>query len=193
MRIDHVILATADLEAGARRLERELGLTATGGETHDRIGTHNLTFGLGGAYLELIAIADRARTQTTELGTAMARNIDRAQEGLMGWAVAVHNVNKVAKRLDTPVLATATHGPAARMTGVPESMLEPALPFFIQRDRGVPDPGRDGDHGGIPWIELAGHETVIRRWLRTDKLPVRIVAGESAVVACGIGDGELRP
>ena len=192
MRIDHVSLATADLQQATTRLERELGLRQTGEEDQPHLGTRVLLFGLGGAYLELVAITDRDRANSTELGKAMARNIDAAGEGLMGWAVAVHNVNKIAKRLDLPVLATNPHGPAARMAGVPEAMLDPALPFFVQRDRGVPDPGTEGEHGGIPWIEVAGHETVIRRWLRTDKLPVRIVEGESAVLACGIGDQALR-
>ena len=45
-------------------------------------------------------------------------------------------------------------GLTARLTGVAQAMAEPWLPFFIQRDPGIADPGASGDAGGIAWIEL---------------------------------------
>jgi hypothetical protein len=50
MRTDHVLIATADPDAPAARLEAEHGLVATGGGRHERIGTHNRIVPLGGGY-----------------------------------------------------------------------------------------------------------------------------------------------
>jgi hypothetical protein len=73
-----------------------------------------------------------------------------------------------------------------------EAMHEPFLPFFISRDRGVPDPGAGDDAGGITWIELAGDAARLDRWLDGAALPLRVVAGSPAVRAVGIGERELR-
>ena len=67
-------------------------------------------------------------------------------------------------------------------------MAEPCLPFFIARGPGVPDPAASGDAGGISWIEVAGDEDRLRAWLGDDGgLPVRVVSGDPAVRAVGIG------
>ncbi len=51
LRLDHVIYATADLDAAAARVEVELGLAVAGGGRHEGMGTHNRIFPLGGGYL----------------------------------------------------------------------------------------------------------------------------------------------
>jgi hypothetical protein len=71
-------------------------------------------------------------------------------------------------------------------------MREPILPFFISRDPGVPDPGVDGDAGGITWIEVGGDAARLEQWLDVSPLPVRVVDGRAAVRAVGIGDYEFR-
>lgn len=54
---DHLVLAAADLDAGAAWLEQHLGVALTAGGKHVRMGTHNRLLGLGeNFYLELIAI-----------------------------------------------------------------------------------------------------------------------------------------
>jgi glyoxalase-like protein len=70
MRTDHVLIATADPDAPAARLEAEHGLVATGPGRHERIGTHNRIVPLGGGYLELIGIADPDEAASTPLGRA---------------------------------------------------------------------------------------------------------------------------
>lgn len=55
--IDHLVLATHDLDAAATRLEAALGVPFAAGGRHERMGTHNRLLSLGpGLYLELIAI-----------------------------------------------------------------------------------------------------------------------------------------
>ena len=192
MRIDHVIVATTDLDAAAARLEDEQGLLASAGGRHEGLGTHNRIVPLGGGYLELLAVADAEEAARSELGRALAAGIARIGEGLMGWAVAVDDVVPVAERLGTPVSRIVRDGLSARLTGVLAAMAAPFLPFFVARDRGVEDPGVSGGAGGIEWIEVAGDPARLDAWLDGARLPVRVVEGGPAVRAVGIGGRMLR-
>jgi hypothetical protein len=194
VRIDHVIYATADLDAAARRIEQRLGFAAVGGGRHDAIGTHNRIVPLGGGYLELLAVADPDEAARSELGAALLARIERAGEGLMGWAVVVDDVLPVATRLGTSLLRIGRQGLSADLTGVPESLREPFLPFFIARDHGIRDPGEGAELPGISWIEVAGDPARLDTWLAgaSAELPVRVVDGPPAVLAVGIGERELR-
>jgi hypothetical protein len=192
VRIDHVILATADLDAAVARLEGEHGLRASGGGRHEGLGTHNRIVPLGSGYLEILAVADAGEAARSQLGRALAERIERTGEGLMGWAVAVDDVVPVAERLGTPVSTIARQGLSARLTGVPEAMATPFLPFFIAREPGIEDPGGSGGAGGIEWLEVAGDPDRLHAWLGGAQLPVRMVEGAPAVRAVGIGERILR-
>lgn len=192
MRIDHVILAASDLDAAAARIEREYGLRVKAGGRHDGMGTHNRVVPVGGGYLELLAIADPEGAASSELGRAVSTRIKRAGDGPMGWAVAVDEIGPVARLLGTEVTAIKRLGLTARLTGVAESMAEPCLPFFIERDPGVADPGAAGEGGGIEWVEVAGDARKLADWLGGADLPVRVVEGEPAVLAVGVGGQTIR-
>ena len=193
MHIDHVLIATSDLDATAAQLEGEHGLLAAGGGRHDGLGTHNRIVPLGGGYLELIAVADADEAGATEFGRALSARIAARGEGLMGWAVAVDDVEVVAARLGTRIDTIARAGLTARLTGTLDAMADPALPFFIERDAGVGDPGADGDAGGITWIEVAADVHVMEEWLGIGAgLPVRVVEGAGGVIAVGVGSLVLR-
>jgi glyoxalase-like protein len=188
VRIDHVIWATGDLDATADRLAREHGLPDGAGGRHVGIGTHNRVFGLGGGYLEVLAVADHEEAAASLIGRAVAA----APEGLFGWAVAVPDVPAQAERLGLDVTTVERDGLTARLAGVAQAMAEPWLPFFIQRDPGIEDPGAGGDAGGIAWIELAGNPERLRAWLGGEELPVRYAAGElPGVRAVGLGSGDV--
>lgn len=187
MRIDHVIYATADLDAAAAGVQDRLGLTVVAGGRHDGLGTHNRIVPLGdGSFIELLAVADRQEAERSPLGVALLAGIEHG-DGLLGWAVAVEDVDAVAGRLGTEVTAVGRQGMTARLTGVPESLAEPALPFFIERGA-----RSRSSRDGISWIEVAGDARRIEHWLGGGELPVRIVDGEPAVRAVGIGERELR-
>jgi len=192
MRVDHVIWATADLDAAAQRMEREHGLAATGGGAHDGMGTHNRIVPLGGGYLELLAVRDAREAAGSPLGRAVTARLERVGEGLMGWAVAVDDVEAVAHRLGTEVARISREGFTARLTGVPEAMAEPCLPFFLERRHAVPDPGAGAAAGGITWLEVAGDPERLAAWLGGAELPVRVVPGPPALRAVGIGSRQLR-
>ena len=191
MRIDHVIYATRDLEGAAGRIERELGLASLPGGRHEGLGTHNRIVPLGGGYLELLAVADQQEAEASDFGRGLSDHLERAGDGLLGWVVAVDDAAAVARRLGTAVTTIRRAGLSARLTGLAEAMREPFLPFFISREPGIPDPGADGDAGGITWIELSGDEARLERWLDHGELPVRVVPGPPAVRAVGIGDMTL--
>jgi Glyoxalase-like domain len=177
VRIDHVIYAAADLDEAAARIERELGLAVHGGGRHEGLGTHNRIVPLGGGYLELLAIADPDEAAGSDLGRAL---LARDGDGLCGWAVAVDDVEPVARRLGTPVTTISRSGLSARLT------------FFISRDHDSLDPGAGSDAGGITWLEVAGDAARLERWLDCAGLPIRTVDGPPAVRAVGIGERELR-
>jgi hypothetical protein len=192
VRIDHVIYATVDLDAAATRVERELGLVARPGGRHEGLGTHNRIVPLGAGYLELLAVADPRAAAHSDFGRSLLARLARGGDGLLGWAVAVDDVDPVARRLGTTITTIRRAGLSARLTGLAEAMREPSLPFFISRDPGVPDPGVDGDAGGITWIEVAGDAARLEQWLDHSPLPLRVVPGPAAVRAVGVGQREFR-
>jgi len=190
--IDHVIYATSDLDEAARRIEAELGLRSVEGGRHEGLGTHNRIVPLGAGYLELMAVVDSEQGASSELAGLLQARIAAAKEGLLGWCVAVDDIEAVAARLGTPITPIKREGLSARLTGLAEALREPFLPFFISRDPGVPDPGAAGAAGGISWIEVVGDAGRLETWLGNSKLPVRIVGGAPAVRAMGIGRRVLR-
>jgi len=191
MPIDHVIWATADLDASAQRLERSHGLRAAGGGRHEGMGTHNRIVPLGGGYLELLAVADVDEAAGSALGRAVTERLAGVGEGLMGWAVSTGDVAAVAARLGTELVELRRQGFVGRLTGVAEAMAEPALPFFVERGPDVPDPGGDGEAGGITWIEVAGDASRLEAWLDGAELPLRVGPGAPALIAVGIGEQQL--
>jgi hypothetical protein len=143
---------------------------------------------LGGGYLEVLAVADHDEAAASLIGRAVAN----APDGLFGWAVAVEDVPAHAQRLGLQVTTIERDGLTARLAGVAETMAEPWLPFFIQRDAGIEDPGAGGNAGGIAWVELAADAERLRAWLGGAQLPVRYAAGDTpGLRAVGLGSGAV--
>jgi len=192
VRIDHVIYGTSDLASAARRVEQVVGVAAVAGGRHEGLGTHNQIVPLSGdTYIELLAVADPEEASRTPLGASLQAAIG-AREGLLGWAVAVSDIDPVAARLRTSISTISREGMTARLTGVAESLNEPCLPFFIERltDSEAEAPG--GPAAGISWIEVACDARRLENWLGGAELPVRIRGGSAAVLAIGVGERELR-
>jgi Glyoxalase-like domain len=190
VRLDHVIYGTVDLDAAAARVALTLGLAAGPGGRHDGLGTHNRIVPLArGSFIELLAVADPAEAESSALGRALQARIARG-DGWLGWAVAVADVAAVAARLGLTIVTVGRQGQVARLAGIESSLAEPALPFFIERT---------AEHtpvaAGAPplsWVEVSGDADRLDRWLDGVSLPVRVVAGEPALLACGVGARELR-
>jgi hypothetical protein len=191
VRIDHVLYGTHDLDVAAAMVERELGLAAVRGGSHEGHGTQNRIVPLGNGYLELIAVADADEAAGSPIGAALTAFLADNGDGLFAWAIAVDDVRAVANRLGTPLTTVAREGLTARLTGVAEALAGSALPFFIERDRGIRDPGTGGA-GGITWLELSTDGSALEERLDGSKLPIRLVDGPPGVRAMGVGDREFR-
>jgi hypothetical protein len=192
VRIDHVIYATADLDDAAARVESELGLSVVPGGRHEGHGTHNRIVPLGGGYLELMAVADPQEAADSPMGSAVQARLSEQGEGLFAWVIALDGVEQFADRLGLPVITVAREGLSARVAGLAEALRNPVLPFFLERDDGVGDPGEGADAGGITWLEVAGDREALESRLGETELPVRVVDGPVGVIAMGIGERELR-
>lgn len=184
--IDHVILATADLEQGIAELERRTGVRPQMGGAHPGRGTRNALMSLGdGVYLELIA-PDPA--QPADLPAA--RRL-RATEGLTpdGWALTPTSLEALQKRYATTAIAlTPPFGgsrvrPDGRRIGwqiiafqADERRTEP---FFIKWDDMALHPSRTAPPGctlgGIALRDVATAKLVER--LRPLGLAVPITTG----------------
>jgi len=191
LRIDHVIYGAADLEGATARLEELVGLPAVGGGRHDGLGTQNRIIALGGGYLEVLAVADADEAAASVFGRALSARLGSG-EGLMGWAVAAGDVGAIARERGLEVTTIGREGMTARLAGVAEALGEPALPFFIERDAGIADPGAGGPGPGIGWLEVAGDASRLRTWLGGAELPLRVVDGAPEVLAVGVGDVVIR-
>ncbi|MGZ4287269.1 MAG: VOC family protein [Solirubrobacteraceae bacterium] len=192
MRIDHAIYGTSDLDAAARRVEKAVGVTAVAGGHHDGLGTHNRIVPLSdGTYIELLAVDDPDEASRSPVGAALQAAI-AAGDGLLGWAVAVDDLDAVAARLGTPIHAISRGGMTARLTGVAESLNEPYLPFFIERPADPRTVVSASGTSGITWIEVAGNARRLKQWLGEAELPVRVVNRGATVRAVGVGERELR-
>jgi fermentation-respiration switch protein FrsA (DUF1100 family) len=192
VRIDHVIYATADLDGAAARIQSELGLSVVPGGRHEGHGTHNRIVPLGGGYLELMAVADPDEAADSPMGSAVQARLTEQGDGLFAWVIILDGVEQFADRLGLPVITVAREGLSARVAGLAEALRNPVLPFFLERDEGVADPGEGADAGGITWLEVAGDREALESRLGDTELPVRVVDGPVGVIAMGIGERELR-
>jgi hypothetical protein len=99
-RIDHLVLACADLAQGARWLRERLGVEPQPGGKHPLMGTHNALLALGPRrYLELIAIDPEGQAQRRRwfgLDTAAVR--ERLARGpvLLTWVAACSDIAAAA-------------------------------------------------------------------------------------------------
>jgi hypothetical protein len=191
VRIDHVLYAVSDLEAGAARFEDELGLESVPGGKHPGWGTANCIVPLGPDYLELIGVSDPAVAASSEFGQLVLG----AGDGLVGWAVATDELDSVAARLGLVIQRGSRTRPdgvrlAWRLAGVAEALASGGtLPFFIQWDGPAQlHPGGDASAAaGISWVEVAGEEAELREWLGGADLPVRFASAGRGITAVGIG------
>jgi glyoxalase-like protein len=103
--LDHLVVAAADLEEGARWVAERLGVGLEAGGRHAVFGTHNRLVSLGpDCYLEVIAVDPDApsldRPRWFELDTAAMR--ERLADGpaLAHWVVRVDSVDEIADPLE---------------------------------------------------------------------------------------------
>jgi hypothetical protein len=97
--IDHLIIASADPDAGAAQLETALGLRASGGGRHDAHGTFNRLIWLGDSYLELMGVFDRDLAAHSWWGAHIARLLTTSAAAYAGLALASDDLDTDIARL----------------------------------------------------------------------------------------------
>lgn len=134
--LDHVIVYVRDL-AAAREDWRALGLEATDGGMHPKVGTRNAIVRFpDGSFLELMTIEDREKAR--EQAPAIVAFVELHPDGPMSWALRTDDLAGVAERLRAggfPVGALREgegrrdSGKVARWRSF--QVEEPAFPFVI--------------------------------------------------------------
>jgi len=141
--IDHLVIATGDPDAGAGLLERELGLRASGGGRHERLGTFNRLVWLGDSYLELVGVFDERLAAESWLGRPVATAL-RGGGGLATFALASDALAADVAELrgNGSRLADPTPGERLRPDGrtvrwqvsLPPDLGPDRTPFLIEHD-----------------------------------------------------------
>jgi hypothetical protein len=190
LRLDHVLLAVADLDAAASRILADHGLASVDGGEHVGLGTANRIVPLGETYIELIAVVDHAAAQRNPFGSYIGSFVADGDR-LMAWAVATDEIDWDAKRIGaSPVPATRVTPDGTelrwRMAGIEGALADRSLPFFIEWECGPEDhPGKQlAAHTctphGIADLEVAGSATKIRNRLGGATLPITVAKGDRA-------------
>ena len=95
---DHILIAVADLAAGARWLDAEFGLRALPGGRHPGAGTANMIVPLGSAYLELIAVVDPEEAAGAPTSVRITRAVAEGRR-FATWAVRTDNLGALREHL----------------------------------------------------------------------------------------------
>jgi hypothetical protein len=138
VRIDHLVIGIADLEAGMAAFEVLTGVRPVYGGEHPHLGTHNALVGLGGAtYLEIIAPRPGAA-----LADAFGFLAELPRLTPVMWAVATDDIQRTAARLagagyavSEPVAGSRKQADGSTLHWTVCGMAAPdasSYPFFIE-------------------------------------------------------------
>lgn len=100
-RFDHAVIGVRSLEAATAVWRESLGFDANPGGRHTGRGTYNAIVRFGLDYIELISIYDRGEVDARgePNASALATLLDRAEGGLLGFALASDDIESDARRL----------------------------------------------------------------------------------------------
>lgn len=158
--LDHVVWAVPSIGDAADRLLTSHGLRTLPGGVHPAWGTRNAIVPLGGAYLELVEVAD---PEGPRVGfTARVADVADGGGGLALWCERVDDIDaEAAVRGYEVVPGTRENADGSvlswRVAGLPQACATPLLPFLIQWDDPHAMPGAIAvDHacGAIEGVHL---------------------------------------
>ena len=188
--VDHVLLATSDLDIAGRALRDRYGLMSVQGGQHPDWGTANVIVPVGDAYLELVAVVDERAAERSAFGRWVASARPLVFQPI-GWAVRTRSLDAVAGRLGLDVNEGSRTTPSGQvltwwLAGVELAAAEPLLPFFIEWGLGAPHPSRAlgaDSNGGvrIAGLDLSGDAGRLRNWLDDDVCSITVDTGPPGV------------
>ena len=203
LNLDHVVIGVPALDDAAALLLVRHGLISLPGGEHALWGTRNRIVPLGGAYLELVAVADETLAAASGFGSwvqAMARG-----EAPWGWAVRTSDIDRTASRLGIDVVPgerVRADGVRLswRLAGVPGDVGSRLRPFFIQWDEGTAQPGSVAvphPAGQVAVRSVTASGEGIESWLGTPVPLVDLVPGlggvEKVTLLGDAGEIEIAP
>jgi hypothetical protein len=198
VKIDHAIIGARDIEAVADRLWERHGLASLPGGRHVGWGTHNRIVPLGGAYLEIIGVADENEALRDPMGRWLLANT-ATRDPLMAWCCETGDIERVARRHGLALERGGRERPDGLRLSWRVAGREAAFgarPFFIAWDDPEMRPGLlTAPHAvevrGIREVEVACGADQLEGWVDAD-VPVRRTDGDDSlraiVVACANGD-----
>jgi hypothetical protein len=138
-RIDHVLLATTELDHGSGQLWRGYGLRCAPGGRHVAWGAANLIIPVGDQYLELVAVTDPELAAASPLGRAVLAGADRDRITPIGVCLVAPDLDHISQRLGSPRETGArvlADGAEIRWTtvGLARAFGAERLPFYINWD-----------------------------------------------------------
>lgn len=202
MKLDHIMFAANDLDAGMAYVNAMTGSRVEPGGSHPGSGTRNGILPLGSnEYLEVIA-PDPAQALTGTLGEVLA---GVGQPGIRTWAASTNDFESLASVVEAfgyrhrviPLQRTRPDGAllAWRLMFVSGHSFDRALPFFIDWQES-PHPSADSSSD----CELAAFEIRLPQAKSLEKfchaigLEVSITTGELAMkakITCPSGEAIL--
>ena len=188
--VDHVLLATSDLDVASRVLSSRFGLVSIAGGQHPGWGTANWIVPVRDAYLELVAVVDGRAAQRSAFGRWVASARAPVLQP-MGWAVRPRSLDAAAERLGLDVDDGSRTTPSGqvltwRLAGVEAAAVEPLLPFFIEWGAETPHPSgslgaASNDGVEIARLDLTGRDDRLRNWLDDEVCPITVRTGPPGV------------
>ena len=204
MKIDHAVLAVADLNDAAQRLRARTGLASIPGGRHPAWGTENRIVPLGDDYVELLAVVDRpsGRRRRWDARSSTSRGTARIDGSRCAWRHPNRCHRRAARAHRGGGGAHAPDGDPVRWrgAGIEDARRPFWLPFFIEWD--VPPaqhPGRAGaEHRVAPRASAARRWRATRSawdaWLDGAEVPMSVVEADEVPrgvrsVTVGLADG----
>jgi Glyoxalase-like domain len=171
--LDHVIVAVPDLAQAAAALERTVGLRASRGGRHPTLGTENMLVPLGGAYLEILAVADAGLAGSNEFGRAVL-DVREAGPQFTGWVLRTGAIEDAAAQWESQVVSLSRDMPTGaqirwRMAGL-ENARDRTRPLLIEweDERTSPsfaDPAHPVGPVALQHVEIGDPARLLGTWL----------------------------
>lgn len=187
MKIDHVILATRNVDACATRVLDATGLDSLAGGDHEHWGTTNRLVPVGEQYVEILGVKDLAVAEGHPIGQWVAGQSAEADR-LVAVALAVDDLDAICSRLGLTPMPGARQGSDGaelswRLAGVEASMAR-GLPFFIEwtppSTGGLPV-SATGSGSTFERLDLGGDVAELTEWLGQDVPGLNLVGGEPGI------------
>ncbi len=164
VRLDHLVIAAASLEAGRAWAEDRLGVGPAGGGVHAAMGTHNALWSLGDCYLEVIAVdPEGARPDHPRwFGFDDPEVQARLAQGpaLITWAVSLDDMDAIVPPVVCDAPLSLARDDLTWQVVLPRGAALPlggAWPLTIRWTGGLHPARRLGDQGlGFESLEISG-------------------------------------